>query len=120
MEEQTMADDGPGSFEEYEKKYEAAAARARAGLPPEWGVRGYKDMPTHDGVAYSGSLTLKRGARTSEVAFFVNNGNGGSTRIDWADKAAQAEWARIAASLLAGVGEQEETLVDCLLDKLGK
>ena len=115
-----MAGKGLGSFEEYSDKYNAAMAAGRAGLPPEWGVKGYKDMPTRDGVAYSGTLTLKSGAKTSEVAFFVNNGNGGSTRIDWADKAAHAEWARLAASLLAGVSEQEETLVDCLLDKLGK
>ena len=115
-----MANDGQGSFDGFSKDYGAAMARGRAGLPPEWGVRGYKDMPTHDGVAYSGTLTLKWGTQTSEVAFFVNNGNGGSTRIDWADKAAHAEWARLAASLLAGVGEKEETLVDCLLDKLGK
>ena len=108
-----MAD---SEYKSFVQKLNAARSRGRDGMPPEWGVRGYRSMPTHDGVAYNGQLTLNR----KVVAYFENGGTGGPTTIHWDDQAAGADWKKLAAALLVGVSEPEEFLVDCLLDKLGK
>ena len=112
-----MADEG---HDESMDEHDAAMARGRAGLPPKWSVKGYKDLPTFEGVAYSGRITLKRGFDApKEVAFFVNHGDGGSTRIEWGYKAARDEWSRLAKSLLPDMGEPDYLLLECLLDNLG-
>jgi hypothetical protein len=102
------------------RKFDAAMKRGTVGLPTEWGVLGYGIIRTTDGFAYSGDLTLMRGVKAVKVGFFENRGDGGSTLIHWADPSARAVWSALADKLLAGMGEREELLVDCLLNKLGK
>jgi hypothetical protein len=98
-----------------EAQYEAILAASAANFPPAWGISDYQTMNTFNGISYSGHITFE----SVPVAFFVNDGRGG-TIIQWNDGCPPAAWVQLAAPLRVFSAENEELLLEALLDKLGK
>jgi hypothetical protein len=99
-----------------EAQYDVILAAAAANFPPEWGVSDYQAMDTFDGIAYSGHITFEG----VPIAFFVNDGRGGITMIQWNDGRPPAAWVQMATPLRILGSENEELLLESLLDKFAK
>jgi hypothetical protein len=93
---------------------ELILAAARANFPPAWGVSNYQSMETFNGIAYSGHITLE----AVKMAFFVQEGNGGVTVIQWNSGRPPEAWVQMAAPLRILTSENQELLLECLLDRV--
>ena len=87
---------------------------ARTNFPAAWGIANYQSMETFNGIAYSGHITLD----AVKMAFFVNQGNGGVTMIQWNSGRPPEAWVQMAAPLRVLTSENQELLLECLLDRV--
>jgi len=68
-----------------------ALAAGKAAVAGGYATAAYQEIPTSDGVAFTGTLTRKG----RKVATFAQGGDGGATAFRWKDKAAEAYFNRI-------------------------
>lgn len=100
--------------------YEQQIANLAAKFGPEWRLRSFLQMPTRDGVAFTGKVLY----HNLVVAMIENTGTGGPNSIFWStrpDDASFYEQAEAAWRAIAGErgSLQEEAAIEALMQHAG-
>ena len=91
----------------------AQITHAAANMSSEWGISGFGEMETSNGVAYRGVLS-RNDARAAE---FSNAGDGGASRIHFIDPADRVAFEAEAQIFFPGAPEAADHLLLALLER---
>lgn len=97
--------------------YLAEMRAAGERIPARWGAKGYKELETSDGVAYTFTLT----DNGTPVASVENSGRGGADLIHWQGgfRSEAAEAFVADGKAVFGEGDRQDSMVSAILLRAG-